>query len=149
MITTNAKLAETLALVAAMPPAATANTERFTSVVDMGNFHQALVVVQLGDMAAETVTVKAYACNADGSGAIVLAGNSPAVRTASAADNDGKQLLMNVRAEDLLESGLHHLKIGVVTGGATGGPVSAVVMAHPRQGWGTAHNAASVAAVAG
>lgn len=149
MITTNAKLAELLAVVAALPPAATANNQRFTDVVNMGKFHQAVAVIQLGDMAAETITVKAYACKPDGSGAVALEGNSPAVLAADAAANDNKQLVLNVRAEDLLLTELSHLKFGVVTGGASGGPVSAVVLAHPRQGWGAANNAASVIAVAG
>lgn len=149
MISTNAKLAQLLAVVATLPPAATANTERFTGVVNMGNFHQAVAVVQLGDMASEAITVKAYACKADGSGAVALTVNSPAALAASAEDNDNKQLVLNVRAEDLLESGLSHIKFGVVTGGATGGPVAAVVLGHPRSGWGKDSNVASVVAVAG
>lgn len=149
MITTNAKLAELLAVVAAMPPAATANNQRFTDVVNMGNFHQVVAVIQLGDIAAETITVKAYACKPDGSGAVVLEGNSPAVLAADAAANDNKQLVLNVRADDLLASELSHVKFGVVTGGAGGGPVSAVVLGHPRQGWGRSQNVPSVVAIAG
>lgn len=149
MISTNAKLAQLLAVVAVLPPAATANAERFTSVVNMGNFHQAVAVVQLGDMAGEAITVKAYACKSDGTGAVALTANSPAVLAASAADNDNKQLVLNVRAEDLLESGLSYLKFGVVTGGATGGPVAAVVLGHPRDGWGKDSNVVSVVAMAG
>ncbi len=149
MISTNAKLGHLLAVAAVLPPAATANTERFTGVVNMGNFHQAVAVVQLGDMASEAITVKAYACKADGTGAVALTANSPAALAASAADNDNKQLVLNVRAEDLLESGLSHVKFGVVTGGATGGTAGAVVLAHPRNGWGKDSNVSSVMAVVG
>ncbi len=78
MISTNAKLAQLLAVAAALPPAATANTERFTSAVNTGNFHQAVAAVQTGRHGpVRSITVKAYAWKADGSGAVALTAQQP------------------------------------------------------------------------
>lgn len=146
MLNNNAKLAQLLAVAAVLPPAATANTERFSGVVDMSQFLQAQAVVSLGDMANETVTIKVYACDASGNSAEALTGKTVEL-AASASANDSKQVVINVRAEDLLDTDLHHIKVGVVTGSSDGGPAGAVVLGAPRQGWGTALNAASVVQV--
>jgi hypothetical protein len=135
----NAKLRELLPLVGVLSPAATNNVERFSNVVDMGAHIQAVAVVALGDMAAETIDAKLYACDSDGNNAVALTANSAAQLAAHASNNDNKQIVLNVRSDDLLASGKRYLKLGVVTGGATGGSVAAVILAQTRSG-----NAATV-----
>lgn len=135
----NAKLRELLPLVGVLSPATTANSERFSTVVDMGANIQAIAVVALGDMASETIDAKLYACDSDGSNAVALTSNSATQLAAHASNNDNKQILINIRSDDLLSSGKRYVKLGVVTGGATGGPVAAFILAQPRSG-----NAATV-----
>lgn len=130
----NAKLREMLPLIGVLTPATTANTERFSTVFDMGAHIQALAVVATGDMAAETIDVKLYACDSDGNNAVALTDNSATQLAAHASNNDSKQIVLNVRSDDLLASGKRYAKLGVVTGGATGGVVSGVILGQPRLG---------------
>lgn len=132
MINPNAKLTELLALAGVIDPATTANTERFSTVVDMSRFHQVLVVAQLGNMAAETIDVKVYSCDSDGSNSAALV--SATQLAAHASNNDNTQILANVRAEALLASGKRYIRVGIVTGGATGGPANAAILGLVRQG---------------
>jgi hypothetical protein len=135
----NAKLRELFPLVGVLSPAATVNVERFSTVVDMGAHIQVLAVVALGDMAAETIDVKVYACDTDGNNAVALTTNSATQIAAHASNNDNKQIVLNVRAEDLLASSKRAIKLGVVTGSTVGGIVSGVILGQPRMG-----NAATV-----
>lgn len=138
----NAKLREALPVVAVLSPQAVVNVEKFTDVVDLSAHRQLLAVVALGDMAAEAIDAKFYACDSDGSNAVAV--TSAAQLAASAAGNDNKQIVINVRAEDLLASGKRYGKFGVVTGGVAGGSVAVVVLGLPRAGAASAQDLASV-----
>lgn len=140
----NGKLSEYLAVVATIDPATIANTETFTDVVDMGANSQVLAVALLGNMASETIDFKAYACDSDGTNAAAISGRAATQLAAHASNNDAKQLVINLRDGDLLASGKQHVKFGLVTGGATGGPASVVVLARPRQGLASAADLSSV-----
>lgn len=132
MFNPNAKLTELLALVGVIDPATTANTERFSTVVDMSKFHQIMVLALLGNMASETIDAKVYTCDSDGNNAAAL--SSATQLAANASTNDNTQLIFNVRAEALLASGKRYVKVGVVTGGATGGPGAVAILGQVRQG---------------
>lgn len=138
------KLSETMAVVAVLSAGTVANTELFTGVVDMGANQQAMAVLNLGNMAAETIDFKAYACDSGGTSAVAITGRAATQLAAHATNNDNKQVVINVRDGDLLASGLQYVKFGVVTGGATGGPAGIVVLGAPRQGLASANDAASV-----
>ena len=140
----NGKLSEGLAVVATIDPATIANTETFTDVVDIGANSQALAVALLGNMASETIDFKAYSCDSDGTNAAAISGRAATQLAAHASNNDAKQLVINLRDGDLLASGKQHVKFGLVTGGATGGPASVVVLARPRQGLASAADLSSV-----
>lgn len=140
----NGKLSEGLAVVATIDPATIANTETFTDVVDMGANSQAMAVALLGNMASETIDFKAYSCDSDGTNAAAISGRAATQLAAHASNNDAKQLVINLRDGDLLASGKQHVKFGLVTGGATGGPASVVVLARPRQGLASAADLSSV-----
>ena len=143
----NAKLTETLALLGILSPQTVANTETFSGVVDMKKCHQALVVAALGNMASETIDVKVYTCNSDGSSAAALV--SATQLAASSSANDNTQILANVRASDLIASGKQYIKVGVVTGGSTGGPVAVAILGQLRQGQATNNDLSSVAEIIG
>jgi hypothetical protein len=145
----SAKLSEQLALVATVDPATVANTEVFTDVVDMGVMHQVLAALALGNMASETIDFKAYSCDSDGNNAAAITGRAATQLAANASNNDGKQVLINIRSTDLLASGKQHVKFGVVTGGATGGPATVLVFGQARQGLGSANDLSSVVEIVG
>jgi len=136
-------LAERAAVVGTIDPQTVANTELFTDVVDMSKFLAVAGVALLGNMASETITFKAYTCDSDGSNSVAL---KTSALTASASANDNTQLVIGVRAEELLAAGKRYCRFGLVTGGATGGPASVVVLADPpRIGPATLHDLATVA----
>lgn len=122
----NAGAGEKLALLGTIDPQTVSNTELFTDVVDMSKFHQVLAIAMLGNMAAETIDFKAYTCAADGSAAVQL--KAVTQLPAHATDNDGKQVEIQVRADELGPLGKQYVKFGLVTGGATGGSASVAVI---------------------
>lgn len=143
----NAKLSESVAVVGVINPATVANTEVFTTVVDMGANVQAVAVAMIGNIPAETVDFKAYSCDSDGNNAAAITGRAATQLAAHASNNDNKQLIINVRDGDLVASGKQHIKFGLVTGGATGGPCAVVVLGAPRQGIASGNDLSSVAEI--
>lgn len=143
------KISEAFAVVATLDPGTVTNTEVFTDVVDMGVLLQVMAVAMLGNMAAETIDFKAYSCDSDGSNAAAITGRAATQLAAHATTSDNKQLIINIRDTDLLASGKQHVKFGLVTGGATGGPASIVVIGAPRQGIASANDLSSVAEIVG
>jgi hypothetical protein len=122
----NVAAGEKIALVGTIDPATVANTEVFTDVVDMSKFLQCLGIALIGNIPAETVDFKAYSCDANGSNSVAL--KACTQLAANASTNDNTQLVISVRAEDLQASGKQHIRFGLVTGGATGGPCAAVAL---------------------
>lgn len=141
------KLSEAVAIVGTLDPVTVVNSEVFTDVVDLGANIQAAAVLMIGNIAAETVDFKAYSCDSDGNNAAAITGRAATQLAAHASNNDGKQLVINVRDGDLLASGKQHVKFGLVTGGATGGPCAVIVLATPRQGLASGNDLASVAEI--
>ena len=123
----NVRFTEKIALVATIDPATLANTEQFSDVVDMSKYHQVAGFLFLGNIAAETVDFKAYSCDSNGSNAVAL--KTATQLAAHASNNDGVQIAIGVRPQDLLASGKQYVKFGAVTGGATGGPACVAVFA--------------------
>lgn len=123
---TNVKASEKIALVGAINPQTVANVEQFTGVVDLGAYHQALGIALLGNMAAETINFTAYRCDAAGNNAVAL--KAATQLSASATANDGKQVMVNVTADELMASGAQYVKFGLVTGDTTGGPAAVVAL---------------------
>lgn len=140
----NAKLHELFGLIATVDPKTVANTEQFTDVVDMSKFTQVMAAALLGDMANETIDFKAYSCDSDGTNAAAITGKAITQLAASATANDNSQAAISLRPSDLLASGKRYCKFGLVTGGATGGPASVVVLGAPRLGVGADHDLSTV-----
>lgn len=120
----NAKASEKIAVVATIDPQTVANTELFSDPINMANFHQAMGIALLGNMAAETIDFKAYTCDSGGNNAVAL--RSATQLAAHASNNDNKQIVINVRAEEVLDSTYTYVKFGLVTGNTTGGPAAVV-----------------------
>lgn len=140
----NSKLSEAVAVVGVINPATVANTEVFTTVVDLGANRQAIAIAMIGNVPAETIDFKAYSCDSDGNNAAAITGRAATQLAAHASNNDNKQLIINIRDGDLIASGKQHVKFGLVTGGATGGPCAVVVLGAPRQGIASANDLSSV-----
>lgn len=122
----NVKAVEKIAVAGMLDPATVANSEVFTSVVDMSKYHQVMAILALGNMANETIDFKCYRCDANGSNAVSL--KTATQLTASASANDNKQVVMNVTADELIASGAQYVKFSAVTGNSTGGPAAIVVL---------------------
>lgn len=142
-----AKISEAVAIVGTLDPVTVVNTEVFTDVVDLGANVQACAVLMIGNIAAETVDFKCYSCDSDGNNAAAITGLAATQLAAHASNNDGKQLVINVRDGALLASGKQHVKFGVVTGNSSGGPCAIIVLGTPRQGLASANDLASVAEI--
>lgn len=145
----HSKPAEKCALVGRVNPQTVANTEKFTDVLDMSKWGQALGIALLGDMAAEAIDFKCYTCASDGSGAVQL--KAATQLAAHASNNDNKQIVMNVRVDEVITASTQtkqYVKFGLVTGGATGGPACVVALGlKPRFGPGTDDDVSSVVEV--
>ena len=126
MSTPNVKASEKIALAGILDPQTVANSITYTTVVDLSKYHQVLGIALLGNMASETIDFAAYRCASDGSSPVSLKASTQLAASASA--NDSKQLLINVTADELIASGARYVKFGLVTGGATGGPVTVVAL---------------------
>lgn len=122
----NIKAGEKIAVVGTIDPQTVVNTELFTDVVDMGKFHQAMGIALLGNIASETVDFKAYTCDADGNNAVAL--RSATQLAAHASNNDNKQIVIGVRAEEVIASGKTNIKFGLVLGLNVGGPAAVVAL---------------------
>jgi len=121
----NTLAAADIAVVGTLDPVTVVNTEVFTDVVDMTKFGQVLGIALTGNMAAETIDFKAYTCASDGGSKVAL--KSATQLAAHASNNDGKQIVINVRAEDLT-SGQRYIVFGIVTGNSSGGPAAIVAL---------------------
>jgi hypothetical protein len=116
----NFKAGEKLALVSVSDPGTLNSTPKHSTPVDMSKWHQVVFVLALGDMAAETIDFLVQTCDSDGSNPATL--KSAVQLAAHASNNDNKQLLISVRAEELLDSGKTHVRARALTGNTTGGP---------------------------
>lgn len=126
MSSVNIAAGEKIAIVGTIDPVTVVNTEVFTDVVDMSKFHQCLGIALIGNVAAEAIDFKAYTCASGGGSAVAL--KSATQLAAHATNNDGVQVVINVRAEDLAATSAQYIKFGLVTGGATGGPCAVVAL---------------------
>lgn len=117
--------ARDIAVVGTLDPVTVVNTEVFTDVVDMTKFGQVMGIALTGNMAAETIDFKCYTCAANGDTKVAL--KSAAQLAAHATTNDGVQMVINVRGEDLT-AGQRYIVFGIVTGNTTGGPAAIVAL---------------------
>jgi hypothetical protein len=137
-------LGEILAIVGTSDPSTHANTEKFTDAIDMSKFDQIIGIALTGDMASETITFKAYKCDAAGSNRTEL--KAAAQLAANASTNDNSQIVIAVRASDLnaITEDSRYVTFGLVTGGATGGVCSVLALGVPCYGLASANDLSTV-----
>lgn len=109
----------TIATLGIIGPKTITSTESLSTVVDMSDVDQILATLCLGDMAAETIDFAVYSCDSDGSNAAVL--KAATQLAAHATNNDNSQIVIAVKASELLASGKRYVKCRAITGGVTGG----------------------------
>lgn len=126
MSNSNVKAVERIALAGVVNPQTVANSEKFSTVVDLAKYVQVMGIALLGDMASETIDFKCYRCDSDGSNAVALKSATQLAGSASA--NDNKQILINVRTGELIASGAQYVKFGLVTGNTAGGAAAVVAL---------------------
>lgn len=135
---------ENLALAGTLDPVTVVNSEVFTDVIDMKKFHKVMASLLIGDVAAETVIFRCVTCDSAGNNVAAL--KTCDTLAAHATDNDNTQSIIEVDGADLpgTSNADRYIKFGVVTGGASGGPMSIVALGLPKQLPADNHNLASV-----
>ncbi len=119
--------AEMLAVVSTIDPQTVANTPIVGDYVAAKNHQKVVFTFLLGNMAAETIDCSVLeATDASGTGA--QAYKAATQLAAHATNNDNRQVVIEVDTSKL-STGFTHFAPRMVTGGATGGPASAVGVA--------------------
>src|SRR5688572_3095926 len=118
---------ERAAVVGTIDPQTVANTEQLTDAVDMSKWHEVMFVFMLGNMAAETIDCEVRESDASGGTYTTLSGKAATQLAAHASNNDNKQVVINVKSNEL-STGKRYIKGRLITGGATGGPAACVAL---------------------
>lgn len=125
---------ERIAVVGTVDPQTVANTEKLTDAVDMSKWQQVMFVLMLGDMASETIDFKLQESATSGGTYTDITGKAATQLAAHATNNDNKQIIINLKAQEL-GAGKQFVKGRVITGGATGGPAAVLALGvAPRHG---------------
>jgi hypothetical protein len=124
-------LSELLAVAAVRAPATQANTAGTTNAIDMARFSEAMLILLLGDMAAETIDFSVQAAAAEGGPWTDMPGKVATQLAAHATNNDGDIIVICVKDEELTGT-QRFIRGRAVTGGATGGPAAIVGLARSK-----------------
>jgi hypothetical protein len=144
----NVSLAEGVAVAGVIVPATTNSTQRVTGAIDVSKWDQLFFVFQTGDMANETFDCGVETCDSDGtSNAVDITGKQATQLAASASANDSKQIVIAVKAADLIANGKRYCRGTMVTGNTTGGPAACVVLGTAKYGPSDSSDIASVVQV--
>ena len=118
-------LAEQVA-VAAVNTGTASSTPLAGTAADLSKFDQVAFIFCLGDMASETIDCIVESCDSNGANNASL--KAATQLAAHASNNDSKQIVINVRASDLIASGKRYARGKITTGGATGGTCTIVAV---------------------
>jgi hypothetical protein len=122
----NVLASEKCAVVGTVDPA-TVTALTYTDAIDMSKFRQALGIALFGNMTdGNDCVFAAYACNAAGNARSAI---KTTTKTA-AAGNDNTQVVIGVRAEDLLAQSTYtrYVQFGISNAGGAGGPAAVVAL---------------------
>lgn len=103
-------------------------TMSYTDAIDMSQFYQTLGIALLGNMAdANDVVFAVYPCNSAGN---VRGSALKTIRKTGAAGNDNTQLVIGLRAEELLGQATYrrYIQFGLSNAGGAGGPAAVVAL---------------------
>ena len=118
-------------VIAARSPATMANAQVLSDVVDMSKYRTVMAILMLGDMAAETIDFSLQTDSAQAFNVDVQTLVAATQLAANAANNDNKQLVLQAVVEKM-KPGHRFLRARGITGGATGGPASIILIGEPR-----------------
>lgn len=126
------RLSERLGVVGALDPVVVVDTELYTDYIDMSKMEQVLGILQLGDVNAKTFDFRAVGYSDAAAGDATELKDCTQL-AAHATANDGKQLVIGIRREDLVakQTGtvkLRYLRFGVVSQAAQDGPVAIIAL---------------------
>ena len=126
----HSRIIEQLKLAAAVAPAILNNVEKVTPWVDFSRFAKLVAILNLGDMAAETIDFRLESCPTQGvSGSPITTRVFSTQRAADATANDSKQMILEVDQSQV--GGDQYVRARGITGGATGGYASMLVLGQP------------------
>ncbi len=137
---------EQAAVVATIDPANQNNSTQVSDWVDLRKFHQVLFVLLLGAVDAAITAKLREATDSSGTGAQDLTGKA---MTALGASDDNKQVVFNLKAEELsVNSGYTHAALSVtIANGATNILGALALGMHPRFGPASDDDLVSVAEI--
>jgi len=140
----NAHHHEEWALCGTLDPQAVVDTELFTDVIDMADFHQAEAAFLLGGWASETIVCRAVTCDSAGNNAAAL--KTADTLAAHATNNDNVQVIISVRGEDLpgTTNADRYIKFGIVSGSSSGGTAAIAVFGQAKSKPATAFDLSSI-----
>jgi hypothetical protein len=126
------ELNEALKIAGVRSPAIVNNTQALSSVVDMSLYQKVMAILNLGDMANETVDFSLRSSNAISGGALTGTVTTRLAATqlaANASANDNKQIILELDSSQL--GGDRYLDARAITGGATGGVAGILIFGEP------------------
>lgn len=112
---------ECVGVVATVDPDALGIATHDSDWVDMGEFDQIMAIAAIGTLGASaTATVSVVqATDSSGTGAKAITGKAATALTQASPDDSDKQIVINVRAEELdLDNGFTHAALRIVVGTA-------------------------------
>jgi hypothetical protein len=112
-------------------PAAMANVQVLSDVVDMSKYRAVLAILLLGDMAAETIDFSLQTDSAQAFNVDVQTLVAATQLAANATNNDNKQIVLQAVVEKM-KPGHRFLRARAITGNTAGGPASIILLGEPR-----------------
>lgn len=141
----SAQPSEKVAVVGTIDPQSANNTTKDTDWVDLRKFQEALFIALVGAIDS-TIDVKLQeAQDASGTGVQDISGKSA---TQLAATDDNKQVVLNLKAEELTKTGYTHARMRLTLGNGTAQLVAGVALGLcPRHGPASDDDLADVAQI--
>ena len=118
-------------VIAVRSPAAMANTQVFSDVVDMSKYRTVIAILLLGDMAAETIDFSLQTDSAQAFNVDVQTLVAATQLAANAANNDSKQIVLQAVVEKM-KPGHRFLRARGITGNTVGGLAAMILLGEPR-----------------
>lgn len=124
----NVLASEVGAVLSTIDPQTVNSTPVVGDYIDMSKYEQVLFIFMLGNMASETIDCRVQEAT-DSSGTGAQAMKSATQLSAHASNNDNKQIVIQVRNEDLdSDDSYRYVAPRMVTGDTSGGPAACVAI---------------------
>lgn len=128
----HSRISERMAIVGVIDPDANAAGTALTAAIDMSKWGRVAFVVMTGDMGSSGTLDFSVTQSATSGGSYTALSPAKAItQLTQAGTDDNKQVILEVRAEDLTE-GMRYIKGNFVTGTATGDSGAIALAFDPR-----------------